>query len=246
MSLNNNPILHKFRLEFQRRWYELLCKEGIVFDSLHHSLCFGFDEGVYTADVYNGEDCVLWVVSPKDNVTSIHRLMRLVKEWLDEVDFNHILGLSIEDSKRMGKYGTYQRSLPDTPNGYDTPLPKITKKEQEVLEACCMEHDWDFMVVEYGQLPWTQSDIARRAGITDKSNLHKLLSSLVDKGLLIKIPSTDDVYMKLHDKGHVEKNVYRYRCAMSLKEDEESLECYKDYREVKQKEVWDKFSKMLK
>ncbi|PAS40335.1 hypothetical protein CGT68_17090 [Vibrio cholerae] len=239
MSLNN-PTLHKFRLEFQRRWYELLYKEGIVFDSLHHSLCFSFDEGVYTADVYNGEDCVLWVVSPKDNVTSIHLLMRLVETWLDEVDFNHILVESIEDSKRMGKYGTYERSLPSTP------LPKITKKEQEVLEACCMEPDWDFMVVEYGQLPWTQSDIARRAGITDKSNLHKLLTSLVDKGLLIKIPSTDDVYMGIHDIGHVEKNVYRYRCAMSLKEDNESLECYKDYREVRQKEVWDKFTKMLK
>ncbi|TXX49216.1 MarR family transcriptional regulator [Vibrio cholerae] len=246
MSLHNKPTLHKFRLEFQRRWYQLLCDEGIVFDSLHHSLCFSFDEGVYTCDVSNGEDVAVWVVSPQDNVTSIHLLMRLVKEWLDSVDFNHILGLVIKDSKRMGKYGTYQHLKPSAPNGYDTPLPKITKKEQEVLEACCMEPDWDGDAVEYGQLPWTQTDLARRTGIEDKSNLHKLLSSLVDKGLLIKIPSTDHVYMGIHDIGHVEKNVFRYRCAMSLAEDNESLECYKDYREVRQKEVWDKFTKMLK
>ncbi|ELA7357962.1 hypothetical protein Q9X91_004643 [Vibrio alginolyticus] len=153
--------------------------------------------------------------------------LNVVKEWWYNAEIDTLMDLLL--SKRnfierlMVKY-----SIAD----HEKPVCEVytpTKKEVEVLSLVVYEQDLA-LALELGQLPYSNSDILRRAehyGVSiDRSNLHRALKKLVSKNILIEEENTTLVWMD-SGKGegkHVKKKVKQYRQVVSSKYDNDMIE----------------------
>ncbi|EJA7359172.1 hypothetical protein R7P64_04805 [Vibrio sp. 2304] len=182
------------------------------------------DNGIFHA-------CVVDAVA-KD---SIHKIgfyqdyfsaLRATKEWWNSVEIEDLMTYLVSRRNFVENIMTYYSITDDE---Y-----KPTKKEIEVLSLIVYEHDSNF-ALEFGQLPYSNTDILNRAkhyGVSlERSNLHRILKKLVSKNILIEEENTTLVWMD-SGKGegrYVEKKVKQYRQMLSYEYDTNMIEGWSLY-----------------
>ncbi|ACQ62798.1 helix-turn-helix domain-containing protein [Vibrio cholerae] len=233
---HNTPYLPHQSLQLQSRLIKLYQNVGLFVPKL--TFCFSVDNAETDTHYYN-----VWFSSNVDGELIIgecntyEKATLIAQQWLDNTTDEDLLHL-VQSVLSRG----YTDGFSECVEGVRQ-ADKLTSNELLVLE--CLRPQLDFEEgSESGQYPWSNTDISDKTGI-HRSNLHRVLKSLVNKGLIVEETVKRDVWASLKKCGHVQKDVLVYYPVATREEDLEVMENWHEWRAIRQKEAMQKWRAML-
>ncbi|HDV5477433.1 TPA: helix-turn-helix domain-containing protein [Vibrio cholerae] len=233
---HNTPYLPHQSIQLQSRLIKLYQNVGLFVPNLTFNFCVESEET--DTHYFN-----VWLSSNVDGELMIgecntyEKAALIAQQWLDNVSDDDLLHI-VKNALSKG----YTSGFSEFVEGV-TDAQKLTNNELLVLE--CLRPQLDFEEgSESGQYPWSNTDISDKTGI-HRSNLHRVLKSLVSKGLIVEETVKRDVWASLKKCGHVQKDVLVYYPVATRDEDLVVMVNWEHWQEHRQKEAMQKWRAML-
>lgn len=232
----NTPYLPHQSMQLQSRLIKLYQSVGLFVPNL--TFHFSVDDAATDTHYYN-----VWFSSSVDGELVIgecntyEKAALIAQGWLDNITDEDLLHL-VQNTLSKG----YTNGFSECVEGVKQ-ADKLTSNELLVME--CLRPQLDFEEgANSGQYPWSNTDISDKTGI-HRSNLHRVLKSLVNKGLIAEEVEKRDVWADLKRSGHVKKDVLVYYPIATREEDLEVMDNWDAWRAIRQKEAENKWRAML-